>query len=400
MADLHHSNVIQLVGACWEKDLMALVMEFADRGMSSAVLKEEGLNFSWDDPLLKWCMDTARALRYLHGVTYMDVKTDKLVSGVMHRDLKPDNCLVTETYTIKVADFGEARAFNENNTMTQVGTPLYIAPEIVKGDYYSTQADVFSFALTVLQWSLKGQEKLLEFLFRKLTTSKQKGQRAEGTISKPSVGRVSNAVINKGWRPHKKTLAELGIPSCVCDLICLCWLDEPEKRPSFGEIFEYLEGEAMNEIMANGTQSTGRSNTSRTNRRSSTTGSLKARINAQKRKVEVKGDSSENGREGEVDAGIKSLVELFDTDGDGIIEEGELQFAKNILHGVVKANLGKEEGGVEKYLAELKGDELKARLEEDERAEEEMAKASAQVKARLEERKKKREMLRKGLEGG
>ena len=93
-------------------------------------------------------------------------------------------------------------------------------------------------------------------------------------------------------------------------------------------------------------------------------------------------------------AAPQELMGRFDTDGDGIIEEGELQFAKNILHGVVKANLGKEEGGVEKYLAELKGDELKARLEEDERAEEEMAKASAQVKARLEERKKKREMLR------
>ena len=63
--------------------------------------------------------------------------------GILHRDLKPDNALVTETLTIKVADFGEARAFNENNTMTQVGTPIYIAPEIVRGEHYDVKADVF-----------------------------------------------------------------------------------------------------------------------------------------------------------------------------------------------------------------------------------------------------------------
>lgn len=139
MADLHHSNVVQLVGACWEKDLMALVMEFCEKGMSSDFARTEGSNFSWDDPLLKWSMDLSRAMRYLHSITYNDVKMNTVVSGIIHRDLKPDNCLVTDTYTIKVADFGEARAFNENNTMTQVGTPMYISPEIVRGDKYTTQ---------------------------------------------------------------------------------------------------------------------------------------------------------------------------------------------------------------------------------------------------------------------
>jgi len=102
MADLHHENVVQLVGACWEKDLMALVMEYCSKGMSSAILQVEGVHCSWDDPLLKWAMDTARAMRYLHGVNYTDVKTEKEVLGIMHRDLKPDNCLVTETYTSRL----------------------------------------------------------------------------------------------------------------------------------------------------------------------------------------------------------------------------------------------------------------------------------------------------------
>ena len=145
MADLNHTNVVQLVGACWEKDLMALVVEFCEKGMPSTVLREDSVERTWDGLLLHWCMDTVRAMRHLHGVTYMDVKTDDLVSGVIHRDLKPNNCLVSDAYILKVADFGEARAFNKNNTRTQVGTPLFIVPEIVRGDHYSTQANVLAF---------------------------------------------------------------------------------------------------------------------------------------------------------------------------------------------------------------------------------------------------------------
>ena len=54
MADLHHSIVIQLVCSFLEKDLVALVMEFAEKGKSSEVAMEEGLSFSWNGPLLKW----------------------------------------------------------------------------------------------------------------------------------------------------------------------------------------------------------------------------------------------------------------------------------------------------------------------------------------------------------
>jgi len=53
MGDLRHQNIVTLVGACWGKDLMALVMEFCEKGMASDVLKEEGSTFSWDDPVRK-----------------------------------------------------------------------------------------------------------------------------------------------------------------------------------------------------------------------------------------------------------------------------------------------------------------------------------------------------------
>jgi len=141
---------------------MGLVLEYCDKGMSSAVLRKEGATFHWDDPLVKWVLDVSRGMTYLHGISYQDVESGSKVNGILHRDLKPDNCLVTETYGIKISDFGESRAVSDKDQMTQVGTPIYIAPEIVKGDRYTSSADVFSFALTMLDFSLRGQMHILE----------------------------------------------------------------------------------------------------------------------------------------------------------------------------------------------------------------------------------------------
>jgi len=50
MSGLRHQNVVTMVGCCWEKDLMALVMEFCEKGTSADVLKAEGDQLAWDDP--------------------------------------------------------------------------------------------------------------------------------------------------------------------------------------------------------------------------------------------------------------------------------------------------------------------------------------------------------------
>ena len=51
--------------------------------------------------------------------------------------------LLTENWQLKLTDFGEARATDLNNTMTSVGTPIYIAPEIMRADHYDGKADVY-----------------------------------------------------------------------------------------------------------------------------------------------------------------------------------------------------------------------------------------------------------------
>ena len=81
---------------------------------------------------------TASGLLYLHSV------------GIVHRDVKPGNILVDAKNKIaKVADYGVSRVIDATQTMTLVGTPLYQAPEISRGERYGFAADVYSFALTM-----------------------------------------------------------------------------------------------------------------------------------------------------------------------------------------------------------------------------------------------------------
>lgn len=64
-------------------------------------------------------------------VAYLHLK------GVIHRDLKPENLLLgetTEDFSIKLIDFGLSKKFIDNLN-TKVGTPLYIAPEVLDGVY-------------------------------------------------------------------------------------------------------------------------------------------------------------------------------------------------------------------------------------------------------------------------
>ncbi|GMI22399.1 hypothetical protein TeGR_g2569 [Tetraparma gracilis] len=248
MSDLRHQNIVTLVGACWGKDLMALVMEFCEKGMASDVLKEEGSTFSWDDPLLKWTLDVARGMKYLHGITYFDVKTSTKVKGILHRDLKPDNCLVTDTFGIRIADFGEARTLDADveQAMTQVGTPIFIAPEIVKGDAYSSEADVFSFALTLLTFALKGTTggKIVPYLKEEWLKAHPK--------KTFNITRVSYSLIMKDWRPDVDQLVgreDIKLPPTAAALINICWGDHPESRPNFHDVEEYVKHTLRADVM-------------------------------------------------------------------------------------------------------------------------------------------------------
>jgi NIMA (never in mitosis gene a)-related kinase 1/4/5 len=95
--------------------------------------------------IIKWLLQLALALNYLHH------------HGVIHRDLKPMNVMLTEGGDLlKLADFGlainiEQRLKNAKDQTDEAGTPYYIAPEIIQREAYSYPADCWSLGVIIYQ---------------------------------------------------------------------------------------------------------------------------------------------------------------------------------------------------------------------------------------------------------
>ena len=101
------------------------MLEFCSRGSVNDLLKAE--EHTWASAYYGIALGTARCFRYLHH----EQPNGK---ALLHRDLKPDNVLVADDLSPKVADFGESRQYDaaEAQTMTLVGTPMPVLYGIVR----------------------------------------------------------------------------------------------------------------------------------------------------------------------------------------------------------------------------------------------------------------------------
>ncbi|GMI54986.1 hypothetical protein TeGR_g9003 [Tetraparma gracilis] len=197
MKNLAHPNVVKLVGVCWSEDLFACCLEFVENG-------------SLED----WLRRTVGGKKYDHEARCGDVVVHSYINAtphqveeedagwkesVIHRDLKPDNMLLTRDWTLKLTDFGEARAQNMGGAMTSVGTPIYIAPEVMRADSYDEKADTWSY------------------------------------------------YYHDAWRPILPINFVKAYPKLHA-LIQECWRVRRKERPNFDQIVARLQGEVGDEI--------------------------------------------------------------------------------------------------------------------------------------------------------
>ena len=148
MKNIRHPNIVEFIGVCWDDMLLACLLEFVSNGTLEDWLKRDRMadidtRMTWKKHLLKTMTETALGVQYLHKSRFYDEEKKEWKDCIIHRDLKPDNMLLTDDWTLKLTDFGEARAADVNNTMTQVGTPIFVAPEIMKSGRYSSKVDSY-----------------------------------------------------------------------------------------------------------------------------------------------------------------------------------------------------------------------------------------------------------------
>jgi len=138
MLELRHANVVDVRDLVVEGSTLAIVMEFVPGGSLRDLI-------AGGDPLpaadaLILCSQTLRALSVAHE------------RRVTHRDIKPDNVLLTKPWqpehreTVRVADFGIASIISERNRQTTglLGTPQYMAPELISHGRITPAVDVYS----------------------------------------------------------------------------------------------------------------------------------------------------------------------------------------------------------------------------------------------------------------
>jgi len=125
--------------------------------------------------------------------------------------------------------------------MTNVGTPIYVAPEVMVGSHYDATADSYSFGICLVAM-IRGEKDVVEFYYQALRkTMMRKTKKGVGITI------LNNRMYNKGWRPLLPLEFERNYPK-LCTLLKRCWAPKKEDRPSFDEIVKVLQGEVSYEV--------------------------------------------------------------------------------------------------------------------------------------------------------
>ncbi|CAN8106471.1 unnamed protein product [Discula destructiva] len=139
LKNLHHDNIVKYVGFVKSQDCLNIILEYCENGSLHSICKSYG---KFPENLVGVYMtQVLQGLQYLHD------------QGVIHRDIKGANILTTKDGTVKLADFGVSTSTlaGPDKEAQVVGTPYWMAPEIIQLSGATSASDIWSVGCTVIE---------------------------------------------------------------------------------------------------------------------------------------------------------------------------------------------------------------------------------------------------------
>ncbi|KAM9439291.1 LIM domain kinase 1a isoform 2-T2 [Clarias gariepinus] len=220
MRCLDHPNVLKFIGVLYKDKRLNFIAEYIKGGTLRDIIKKMDSNYPWNQRV-SFAKDIASGMAYLHSM------------NIIHRDLNSHNCLVRENNSVVVADFGLARLMIEDKNQdklgkiqgvkkpdrrkryTVVGNPYWMAPEMIHGKSYDEKVDIFSFGIMLCE------------IIGRVNADPDYLPRA-----------IDFGLNVNGFLEH---YYPADCPRSFFPLAVLCCDLDPEKRPPFAKLEEWLE---------------------------------------------------------------------------------------------------------------------------------------------------------------
>ncbi|XP_036882224.1 epithelial discoidin domain-containing receptor 1 isoform X3 [Manis javanica] len=238
MSRLKDPNIIRLLGVCVQDDPLCMITDYMENGdlnqfLSAHQLEDKAAEGASADgeaargPIISYPVLLHVAAQIASGMRYL------ATLNFVHRDLATRNCLVGESFTIKIADFGMSRNLYAGDYYRVQGRAVlpirWMAWECILMGKFTTASDVWAFGVT-----------LWEVLM--LCRAQPFGQLTDEQV-------IENA--GEFFRDQGRQVYLSRPPACplgLYELMLQCWSREPEQRPPFSQLHRFLAEDAFNMV--------------------------------------------------------------------------------------------------------------------------------------------------------